>query len=61
MMSSSPQVPVNGLRCISCVRKRGKTMVAGDDTPHSAVGNFAKNLRIISDIGRERKFRMPSA
>ncbi len=59
MMSSIPQVPVNGLRCISCVRKRGKTMVAGDDTPHSAVDIFAEDLRIISDIGREQKLRMP--
>jgi len=35
-------------------------MVAGDDTPHSAVDIFAEDLRIISDIGRERKFRRPS-
>jgi 3-hydroxyisobutyrate dehydrogenase-like beta-hydroxyacid dehydrogenase len=35
-------------------------MVAGDDTPHSAVDIFAEDLRIISDIGRAQKLRMPS-
>jgi len=36
-------------------------VLAGDYTPHSAVDIFAKDLGIISDIGRERKFPMPIA
>ena len=36
-------------------------VLAGDYTPHSAVDIFAKDLGIIGEIGRDRKFPMPIA
>ncbi len=36
-------------------------VLSGDYTPHSAVDIFAKDLGIIADIGRERKFPTPIA
>jgi 3-hydroxyisobutyrate dehydrogenase len=34
-------------------------VLAGDYTPHSAIDIFAKDLGIVGDIGRERKFPLP--
>lgn len=36
-------------------------VLAGDYTPRSAVDIFAKDLGIVADIGRDRKFPMPMA
>lgn len=36
-------------------------VLAGDYTPHSAVSIFTKDLGIVSDIGRSRKFPLPIA
>lgn len=36
-------------------------VLAGDYTPRSAIDIFAKDLGIVADIGRDRKFPMPMA